>query len=79
MQSKDLDKCSTLETLDGTVKSVVYRNDETGWTVLKVVRSRTNLLMPPEEWSVVGKTQAVWEGEDVHAEGHWVVDKTHGR
>jgi exodeoxyribonuclease V alpha subunit len=31
------------------------------------------------EITVVGKAQAVWEGEDVKAEGEWIVDKVHGR
>ena len=67
------------ETVEGTIKSVVYHNDENGYTVLHVeVPSEFELVRNPEI-TVVGKTQAVWEGEDVKAEGEWVTDKVHGR
>jgi len=67
------------ETVEGTVRSVVYHNDENGYTVLHVeVPSEFELAHNPEI-TVVGKTQAVWEGEDVKAIGQWVVDKVHGR
>ena len=70
---------STLETVEGTVKSVVYHNDESGYTVLRVERPSEFELARNPEITVVGKTQAVWEGEDVKAEGRWVSDKVHGR
>ena len=67
------------ETVEGTIRSVVYHNDENGYTVLRVeLPSDFELALSPEI-TVVGKTQAVWEGEDVKAVGSWVVDKTHGR
>ena len=68
-----------LETVEGTIKSVVYHNDENGYTVLHVeVPSEFELAKNPEI-TVVGKAQAVWEGEEVKAEGQWVTDKVHGR
>ena len=71
--------CSADATLEGTIKSVVYHNDENGYTVLHVeLPSEFELAQNPVV-TVVGKTRAVWEGEDVKAEGEWVVDKTHGR
>ena len=67
------------ETVEGTVKSVVFHNDATGYTVLRVeIPSEFELAKNPEI-TVVGKTQAVWEGEEVKALGEWVVDKVHGR
>ena len=67
------------ETVEGTIRSVVYHNDENGYTVLHVeVPSEFELAASPEI-TIVGKAQAVWEGEDVKAEGQWVTDKVHGR
>ena len=67
------------ETVEGTIRSVVYHNDENGYTVLHVeVPSEFELARNPEI-TVVGKAQAVWDGEEVKAEGTWVVDPVHGR
>lgn len=67
------------ETVEGTIKSVVFHNDATGYTVLHVeIPSAFELARNPEI-TIVGKTQAVWEGEEVKAEGEWVTDKVHGR
>ena len=65
--------------VEGTIKSVIFRNEETGFTVLRVELPAAFELAKSEEALVVGKTQAVWEGEDVEAEGTWVIDPTHGR
>ena len=70
---------SERETVEGTIRSVVYHNEENGYTVLHVeIPSEFELAKNPEI-TVVGKAQAVWEGEDVKAVGEWVVDKVHGR
>ena len=67
------------ETVEGTIRSVVFHNDASGYTVLRVeIPSEFELARNPEI-TVVGKAQAVWEGEDVKAEGQWVTDKVHGR
>ena len=72
-------KCSDKEIVEGTIRSVVYHNDENGYTVLHVeIPSEFELAKNPEI-TIVGKAQAVWEGEDVKAEGQWVTDKVHGR
>ncbi len=68
-----------VETVEGTIRSVVYHNDENGYTVLHVELPSGYALRRLNEITVVGKTQAVWEGEDVRAEGQWVTDKVHGR
>lgn len=67
------------EIIEGTIRSVVFHNDENGYTVLHVeIPSEFELARNPEI-TVVGKTQAVWEGEELRAEGVWVTDKVHGR
>ena len=55
--------------LESTVKSVVFHNPENGYTVIRIESGDI----------VVGKAQAVWEGESIVAEGEWVNDKVHGR
>ena len=71
--------CSDKEIVEGTIRSVVFHNDESGYTVLHVeIPSEFELARNPEI-TVVGKAQAVWEGEDVKAEGQRVTDKVHGR
>lgn len=65
--------------VEGTIRSVVFHNEENGYTVLHVeIPSEFELAKNPEI-TVVGKAQAVWEGEDVKAVGQWVTDKVHGR
>ena len=66
-------------TADGTVKSVVFRNDENGYTVLHVTSPARTAFVREEEITIVGKCAAVWEGEEIHAVGRWVDDAAHGR
>ena len=66
------------ETVAGTIRSVVYHNDDNGYTVLHVEPEGTGVWRRGEEITIVGKAQAVWEGEDVRAEGQWITDKVHG-
>ena len=74
------ERCSAnKEIVEGTIRSVVFHNDENGYTVLHVeIPSEFELAKNPEI-TIVGKAQAVWEGEEVKAEGQWVTDKVHGR
>ena len=66
--------------VEGTVKSVVFRNDETGYSVLRVEeRADGAFRLKAVETVVVGTCGAVWEGEELHAVGEWVTDKVHGR
>ena len=67
------------ETVEGTIKSVVFHNDENGYTVLHVELPSGFALRKLNEITVVGKAQAVWEGEEISATGSWVTDKVHGR
>ena len=69
-----------LDTLDGTVTGIVFRNDETGYSVLRVAGGGDgSFSLKGSESVVVGTCGAVWEGEDLHAVGEWVTDKVHGR
>ena len=67
------------EVVEGTIRSVVYHNDENGYTVLHVEIPSGFALRALNEITIVGKSQAVWEGEEVKATGQWVTDKVHGR
>ena len=69
----------TAETVEGTIRSVVFHNDENGYTVLHVEIPSGFALRKLNEITIVGKAQAVWEGEEVKATGQWVTDKVHGR
>ena len=71
--------CSAPEVLEGTIKSVVFHNDENGYTVLRLELPREFELHAARDAIVVGKVQTAWEGEDVRAEGQWVNDKEYGR
>lgn len=72
-------KTGELETVGGVIKSVVYRNEANGYTVLHVEPPSEFELARAREITIVGKTQAAWEGEEVSAKGRWVSDKVHGR
>ena len=69
-----------IETVDGTVKSVVFRNDETGFTILHVTPDNDGgFRLAEREITVLGTCAAAWEGEDLHATGEWVNDPVRGR
>ncbi|MEI7945884.1 MAG: ATP-dependent RecD-like DNA helicase [bacterium] len=70
-----------IETISGTVESIVYRNDETGYTVctLKTVTRAAGSRLHEEKVTVVGNCAAMWEGEELHAEGQWNRHPSHGR
>ena len=68
------------DVVDGTVVGIVFRNDETGYSVLRVAGADDgSFRLKQPECVVVGTCGAVWEGEDLHAVGEWVTDKVHGR
>ena len=57
--------------ITGSVDSLVYRNEETGYMVcnLKVAGGTefgSNTAI------VVGKCPAIWEGEEIKARGKWI-------
>ena len=68
------------ETVDGTVKSVVFRNDDNGFTILHVtLASNGAFRLAEREVTVLGTCAAAWEGEELHATGQWVNDPVRGR
>ena len=75
------DGAERVETVDGTVKSVVFRNDETGFTILHVTPAETDgaFRLAAREITVLGTCAAAWEGEELHATGAWVDDPVRGR
>ena len=53
-----------LATVDGTVKSVVFRNEENGFTILHVTLSEDGgFRLAQREVTVLGTCAAAWEGE----------------
>ena len=63
--------------ITGSVDSLVYRNEETGYMVcnLKVAGGTefgSNTAI------VVGKCPAIWEGEEIKARGKWIRHPQHG-
>ncbi|MBL7114831.1 MAG: ATP-dependent RecD-like DNA helicase [Kiritimatiellae bacterium] len=61
------------DALDGTVSSVVYRNEDTGYTVCRVA-----LDDQKGEATLVGNCAAIWSGESVQATGKWIRHPQHG-
>lgn len=66
------------DTVTGTVESIVYRNDETGYTVC-TIKTQGGIRAREEFVTVVGNCAAIWEGEELHAEGQWNLHPSHGR
>jgi exodeoxyribonuclease V alpha subunit len=67
-----------VQIVTGTVESIVYRNEDNGYTVCTIktparIRGRFDLV------TVVGNCAAIWEGEELQAEGEWVMHKAHGQ
>ena len=63
-----------VDSLSGIVRSVVYRNEQSGFTVLSLVVEGRNRPV-----RVVGEIGAVDIGEQVVAAGQWVDHPKHGR
>ena len=61
------------ELLEGTLDRIVYRNEETHWTI-----GRLEITGRPETVPVVGKLTGVQAGTTVAMVGRWVVHRTHG-
>lgn len=61
-----------METIQGYVSSILYRNPDNGYSVLGFVIDNT-------EETAVGSFLSVSEGETLKLSGEWVVHKTYGR
>lgn len=59
--------------ISGIVENIVYRSEETGYSVCSV-----RISGQVETITVVGKSAAMWVGENLTAEGSWVRHKSHG-
>ena len=61
--------------ISGSVVSVVFRNDENGYTVctIKPHGGRS------EPFTLVGSCAAIWEGEEISAAGNWINHPQHGK
>ena len=62
-----------LEELYGKIISVVYTNEENGWTVLRLE------TQDAETVTVVGTLPSAYAGEELHVMGFWTVHPNHGR
>ena len=61
------------EALSGTVESIIYRSEDTGYTVCRVdVEGHSGPA------TLVGNCAAMWMGEEVRATGKWIRHKQHG-
>ena len=67
------DNKSTREEITGTVESVVYRNEQNGYTILEVSTDKKELV------TVVGTMPFVSEGENITVRGSYVVHSEYGR
>ena len=64
-----------LERISGAVESILYRSEETGYTVCNVKPAGRD----GDCLTVVGHTAAIWAGEELTAQGRWVRHPQHGR
>jgi exodeoxyribonuclease V alpha subunit len=61
-----------LVTLNGTIESIVYRNENNGWTVFE-------LACDDELFTVVGTVFQIAVGEELRAVGEWVNHPSYGK
>ncbi len=64
---------SDLVLLDGTVSAVIYRNEENGYTILRLESPDA-----PEEVTVVGTMPGINPGEGLSVHGRWTHHSTYG-
>ena len=70
-----------MDTLRGVIERITYHNEETGYTVAKLLPeqgARTG-FGPAREVAIVGTMMGVNVGESVALTGRWSVHPTHGR
>ncbi|MBQ9727523.1 MAG: ATP-dependent RecD-like DNA helicase [Kiritimatiellae bacterium] len=65
------------ETIFGSVSSLVYHNEQSGWTVASVA-VRGGTPGGADTATVVGSCTNIWQGEEVKATGRWVRHPSHG-
>ena len=62
-----------LEELYGKISSVIYTNEENGWTVLRMETDDGT------DATVVGTLPSAYPGEELHVFGEWTTHPNHGR
>lgn len=62
-----------LQELYGKIASVIYTNEENGYTVLRLESQDGSLV------NVVGTLPSAYPGEELHIMGQWVTHPNHGR
>ncbi|HEX8996100.1 MAG TPA: ATP-dependent RecD-like DNA helicase [Ktedonobacterales bacterium] len=68
-----------MPTLSGTIERIVFRNQETGFTVARLAPNDTGRLFRSELLTVVGALPGVNVGELVDVTGEWESHPQHGR
>ena len=66
------------ETVRGSVEAILFRNEETGYTVMKV-RPVAESLDDHRLHTVVATCATAWPGEEIEAAGQWTEDARFGR
>jgi hypothetical protein len=61
------------EEISGTIESIVYRSEESGYAVCRVSISGSKNPV-----TVVGTCPVIWPGEDIKATGEWTRHKQFG-
>lgn len=74
MSNQEQPSTTATTSLSGTVDRVTFHNDETGFTVLKVLLGGRKTPV-----TVVGQIPQIVPGETVSASGSWITDRQHGR
>ena len=70
---KETEKDSGIEVLEGAVESIIFTNEENGYTILEMVTVKYELV------TAVGIIPFVGEGENVKLYGKWVHNPKYGR
>lgn len=70
------------ESLRGSIESIIFRNEENGYTVFSLSPIQTNeaqsSFFSEEEVTAVGNLPALHPGEQVELFGHWVEHRSYG-
>ncbi|HZC07888.1 MAG TPA: ATP-dependent RecD-like DNA helicase, partial [Ktedonobacterales bacterium] len=68
-----------MPTISGTIERIVFRNQETGFTVARLLPNDAGRLFRSELLTVVGALPALSVGELVDVTGEWELHPQHGR
>ncbi|HET8913676.1 MAG TPA: helix-hairpin-helix domain-containing protein, partial [Ktedonobacteraceae bacterium] len=68
-----------MPTLDGSVESIVYRNEENHYTVVRFRPNDRGRLFRDDLMTIVGKLPGIHVGELLSVEGEWQTDPKYGR